>query len=322
MKKITKWGVGLVMTLAMIFMASQASAVVLGKYQTGQLVPRVLHDGACIDTVVGLTCVDGDGLGNGCDVYWTFFDVDSNHITDGSFHMTDDDYHGFSWRAESGFGLEDVEGYLVFTSGIITAGGVHIPCPSPTLDIFANAFMVDRANTDAVFVPVLPLILQDYAAGCLVTWDLEHMNANSLISATAGSLPNTILDIRYWIDPAYNADTNIVLWSVCDVSWNPIYTVIIFNDAEDRKSVNFELENEELNLMNPATLVGRPADFIDGFIRFQVPAPPVCLCVGGEVNSMFVFSYVVSDVVGAAQTMLAGDVQSVVPWSPGPGPCE
>jgi hypothetical protein len=192
-KKITKWGVGLVMTLAMIFMASQASAVVLGKYQTGQLVPRVMHDDACIDTVVGLNCVDGDGLGNGCDVFWTFFDEDSTHITDGRFHMTDDEFRGFSWRAESGFGLEDVNGYLVFTSGNAAL------CPNGTLDIFANAFMVDQADNDAVFIPVVPLTLGDYAPGCPGVWDLEHMTGNSIIAAIAASPPGTILDVRYWI---------------------------------------------------------------------------------------------------------------------------
>jgi hypothetical protein len=303
------------MTLAMMFMASQASAVVLGKYQTGQLVPRVVHDGACIDTVVGLNCVDGDRLGDGCDVYWTFFDVDSIHITDGSFHMTDDEFRGFSWRAESGFGLEDVEGYLVFTSGDPNI------CPTNTLDIFANAFMVDQGGNDAVFIPVVPLAsaFGDYAlCGSLAMPDLEHMTATSVIAAIAASPAGTILDVRYWIDPAYNAETKVVLWSVCDVSG--IYTVLVFNDAEDKKSVNFELPNEELNLMDPSILQGMPTDFIDGFIRYTVPAG---VCVAPEVNNwMFVFSYVDSDVIGAMQTLLAGDVMSVVPWAPGPGPCE
>jgi hypothetical protein len=318
-KKITKWGVGLVMTLAMIFMASQASAVVLGKYYTGQLVPRVVHDGACVDTVVGLNCSNRDAAA-GCDVYWTFFDVDSTHITDGWFHMTDNEYRGFSWRAESGFGLEDVEGYLVFTAGTPPTAP---PCLSADM-IFANSFMVDLTGKDAVFVPVLPLIAGDYAAcGSLAMPDLEHMTATSIITATAASAPGTILDIRYWMDPAYNAETKVVLWSVCDISGT--YTVNMFNDAEDRKSLNFDLENEELNLMDPATILGRPVDFIDGFIRYTVPnfpACPTCKCVGNEVNWMFVYSYVDSDLVGAMQTLLAGDLNSVRPWSPDPGPCE
>ena len=330
MKKITKWGIGLVMMLAMMFMASQASAVYLGLYQPGQLVPKVIHNGANVDTVVGLTCRDADGLGNGCDVYWTFFDVDSNHITDGMFHMTDDEYRGFSWMAESGAGLEDVDGYLVFTSGVITKAKKHIPCASLNPDIMANAFMVDTAGKDAVFLPVLPLSTTlpifggDYDPALVgnpttCPGSLMAMTDISIVSLIAGTAPGGVLDIRYWVDPAYNATTSIVLWSVCDVSPPPVggipYTINIFNDAEARKSVNIELPNEEVNVVDPALIVGKPADYIDGFIRLTVPAgthpnvarAPAALSYPGEVNNMFVFSYVDSDIIGAMQTLLAGE---------------
>jgi hypothetical protein len=45
-KKITKWGAGLVVAIAMMFMAGQASAVELGLYETGMLVPQVVHGAA------------------------------------------------------------------------------------------------------------------------------------------------------------------------------------------------------------------------------------------------------------------------------------
>ncbi len=289
MKKITKWGIGLVMTLAVMFMAGQAGAVVLGLYETGQLVPKVYHDGANVDTVVGLSCV----ATGGCDVYWAFFDNNSTHITDGMIEMTKDDYYGFSWMAESGVGLENVDGYLVFTSGD------NATAPTGTADIFANAFMVDTAGKDAVLVPVLPIPVADYAAGT----DLTSMDATSIVSLSAGTAPGDVLDIRYWIDTAYSATTDVVLWSVCDASGT--YNINMYNDEEGRKSVNFELPNEELNIVDPSTIVGRPADYIDGFIRFTVPAG---LCAGPEVeNDMFVFSYVDSDTIGAMQTLLAGE---------------
>jgi hypothetical protein len=339
MKKITKWGLGLVMTLAMMFMASQASAAQLGLYQPGQLVPKVIHNGANVDTVVGLTCRDADLLGNGCDVYWTFFDVDSNHITDGMFHMTDDEYSGFSWMAESGAGLEDVDGYLVFTSGVITAPPVtHQPCATLNPDIFVNAFAIDTAGNDAVFLPVLPLSTTwpptpgttgDYdpalvddgtgGPGPVCAGSLRTMTDTSIVSLFAGTAPGNVLDVRYWVDPAYSATTSIVLWSVCDVSPPAVggipYTVNIFNDAENQKSVNIEIPNEEVNVVDPALIVGKPADFIDGFIRFTVPTgahpnvicAPVALPYPGEVNDMFVFSYINSDLIGAMQTLLAGE---------------
>ena len=294
MKKITKWGIGLVMAIAMIFMAGQASAVNLGLYETGQLVPKVYHDGANVDTVVGLQCT----LAGGCDVYWAFFDVDSGHVTDGMIPMTENEYHGFSWMAESGAGLDGVDGYLVFTSGNPAAG------PTGTLDIFANAFMVDVAGKDAVLVPVLPLNAADYA----IPTDLTAMTATSIITLTSGSVPGAVLDIHYWIDPLYNATTTIMFWSVCDVSPGSPYNVNIYDDTEDRKSVNVDLPNAELNMVDPAVIVGMPANFIDGFLRFPVPAGPGAVCVAPEVaNDMFVFSYVDSDLLGAMQTLLAGE---------------
>jgi hypothetical protein len=301
-KKITKWGIGLVVTLAMMFMVGQASAVTLGMYDTGQLVPKVFHDGESMDTVVGLTCVKAGG----CTVYWTFFDVDSTHITDGIISMTENDYEPFSWMAESGFGLEKVDGYLVFTSGTANFGA------SRTNDIFANAFMVNMTGSDAVFIPVVPLDNRDYVPGV----DVRFMDAASIIQLTAGTRPGRALDIRYWIDTDYCANTKVVLWSVCDVSGT--YTVNIFDDAENWKSLNFVLLYEELNLMDPSTLLGRPAGFIDGFIHYTVPAGA---CVAPEIqNDMFVFSYIDSSLIGAMQTLLAGEIAGGGPVPP--GPCE
>jgi hypothetical protein len=311
-KKITKWGIGLVMTLAMMFMAGQASAVTLGMYDTGQLVPTVYHDGACINTVVGLQCVRNGG----CHVYWTFFDVDSTHITDGYIRMTDNDYYPFSWMDEAGYGLDGVDGYLVFTSG--TGATDASPDASATNDIFASAFMVNAAGNDAVFIPVVPLELRDYDPSA----DIRAMDATSIISLTAGTAPGQVLDIRYWIDPAYSASTAVVLWSVCDV-WGT-YTVNMFNDTEQWKSLNFDLPNEELNIMDPSILLGRPCGFIDGFIRFIVPSDSHrnVWCGGAErQNDMFVFSYVDSDLIGAMQTMLAGEQNAGV-GAPGNPPCQ
>ncbi|PXF59240.1 MAG: hypothetical protein C4B58_03735 [Deltaproteobacteria bacterium] len=291
MKKIAKWGSGLVIAIAMMFMAGQAGAVELGCYETGQLVPKAYHDGANVDTVVGISCINQLG----CDVYWTFFDNNSTHITDGMFEMTANDYQGFSWKTESGVGLEGVDGYLVFTSGT----SAIMPMPTGTADIVANSFMVDVAGKDAIVIPVVPLNGADYNPGMI---DLEHLGAADIIGLSYGSAPGNTLDIRYWTDPAYSASTTVVLWSVCNVEG--IYTVNMFNDDEERKSVNFELENQELNLMDPSIIPGTPADFVDGFIRFDVPP---ATCGGGEINDMFVFSYVNSDSIGAVQTMLAGE---------------
>jgi hypothetical protein len=139
-------------------------------------------------------------IADGCDVYWTFFDNNSTHVTDGMIEMTKDDFHGFSWAQNAGQGLEGVEGYLVFTSGDICY------MPTNTRDIFANAFMVDTSSNDAVFIPVVPLNRQDYDVS---PGDLTTLDENDLRSLTHGIQRGTTVDMRYWTDPAYGAET---LW--------------------------------------------------------------------------------------------------------------
>ena len=284
MKKITKWGIGLVMAIAMMFMAGQAGAVILGSYEVGVLVPIAVHNGSNVDTVVGLTALQDNT------VYWTFFDNNSTHVTDGEFDVTANDLHGFSWMAESGMGLEDMDGYLVFT---INNADILTDAANATLG--ANAFMVDTATDDAIFVPCVPLDIDDYA------WplDLTTMNANSIISLSYGTWEGVTVDIRYWIDPAYSASTEIVIWTVEDVEGT--YTVNMFNDEEERKSLTFELENEELNVIDPSTLLGVPADFIDGFIRWTFPDDEIA----ATDNDGIAFSYITSTAFGAKQTLLA-----------------
>ena len=310
MKKLTKWGAGLVVAIAMIFMAGQASAVELGLYETGQLVPQVIHgasdsgdNGGCpgdcpgicppqgssnLDTVVGITCVNVCG----CDVYWTFFDTNSTHVTDGMFEMTKDDFHSFSWAEESGVGLEGMNGYLVFTSGD------NCSAPNDDSDIFANAFLIDPADDDAIFIPVVPLDFLDYENPC----DLTTMDENSIVTLTYGIQEGQTVDMRYWMDPEFSAVTTIVVWTVCDSAGSN--TVNMFNDEEDRKSLNFELENAELNILDPSVILGRPADFIDGFIRWVIPS---AMCCAGEINDAMVFTYVSSVSFKAEQTLLAGE---------------
>ena len=283
MKKLTKWGAGLVAAIGMMFMAGQASAVDLAYYEVGVLVPIAVHNGSNVDTVVGLTALQDNT------VYWTFFDNNSTHVTDGEFDVTANDLHGFSWMAESGQGLEDMDGYLVFTINDDDTLGV-----TANATLGANAFMVDTATDDAIFVPCVPLDLVDYAA---LPLDLTTMGPDSIIGLLYGTGEDTTVDIRYWIDPAYSASTEIVIWTVEDVEG--LYTVNMFNDEEERKSLTFDLENAELNVIDPSTLLGVPAEFIDGFIRWTFPD------VTAGFEDGIAFSYITSTAFNAKQTLLA-----------------
>jgi len=286
MKKI----VGFLGMLAMLLFAVQAQAVQLGLYSEGALVPSVIHDGGSIDTVVGIICqmdctqhLSGNPTPQ-MKVHWTFFDVDSKHVTDGDIVCTDDDLVGFSWKASSGRGLENVEGYLVF----------HAQNDQRTnYQISANAFLVDQAKKDAIFVPVIPLTTNDFAGA-------PRTEPDTITALTNGIHHGQSFDVRYWIDPTYQAATTIVVWLVdpyTDSKGKAIpMTVNAWNDNEQRKSITISLPHE-LNKICPGTIQGMPADFVDGFISMAMPAT-----IDG-----FAYSYISSTLFGAQQTLLAAE---------------
>ncbi len=293
MKKIT----GLFAILGLMLMAVQAQAIELGIYERGVLVPSVYHDGASIDTVVGLICQDTTA---GCtdhnttsktQIWWTFFDVDSHHVTDGVLPCTDDDLVPFSWKANSGRNLDKVSGYLVFATA------------NANFKISANAFLVDTAKKDAIFIPVIPLIYDE-------TEDIYDLNGNftrtdmKVINLNNGTKAGNTLDVRYWMDPTYNAATTIVVWLV-DPYLNgtkalPL-TVLAYNDNEEAKSVTITLPHE-LNKIIPCEIPGLPTNYVDGFIQMTLPDSPT-------VTAGIAYSYISSTLFGAQQTLLAAECE-------------
>ncbi len=285
MKKI----VGLLGMLAMLLFAVQAQAVQLGLYSEGALVPSVYHDGANIDTVVGIICqirctdqVQHHPVEHKKPIHWTFYDVDSFHVTDGTLYCTDDDLVGFSWKASSGRGLENREGYLVFHS------------QDANTTISANAFLVDQNKKDAIFIPVVPLRHDDFNT------DRDATDKDEIVQLQNGIHRGTNFDVRYWIDPTYQAATTIVVWLTdpyVDSKGKPIKMIFVArNDEERDKSVTITFPHE-LNKICPGTLEGMPADFIDGFIQMTMPAS-----IDG-----FAYSYISSTLFGAQQTLLAAE---------------
>lgn len=276
MKKLT-----IALAIAGTFAATGASAMNLGQYDNGCLIPSAVHD-AGTNTVVGLTSIVATT------VYWTFFDVDSNHVTDGQFNMTANDQHAFDWAAAAGAGTAGMNGYLVFSAdtdatATITAGDVPA--------IACNAFQV-TAN-DAAFIPAPNLNNVDYLAT-----NLTVLGAADIITL-AGGVPvaSTGSHLRYWIDGATGGrDTAIAVWTAGIAA--ATYTVNIYDDAQNRKSVNFVLPNDELNLINPETIVGRPVTYVDGFIDWS-GAGYIALAGG-----LLTYSVVADPAFGATQTLI------------------
>ena len=291
-----------------------AQAYTVGTFTDGVVVPNVIHNGAADTTAVGLINQSAAIT----PVFWTFFDQNSGHVTDGCFPMTPKDFHPFVWSAESGVGLEGKRGYLVFAAGTVVA-------PNDTLDtvcaatnsaavdaaalISANAFQVDVANQDLAFVPVIdgPLVIAS---------DLSVMGPNDLTSVggalnAAGGAANTV-SMRYFVDGAPGGtDTNIVVWSTGN--HNGTHTVNMYDDKQTRKSVNFKMNFTELDWFDPETIAGRPAAFVDGFIEWSpfaaVPGDVTTpAAIGAHIatigGSLFTYSLISAPAFGAVQTVL------------------
>ena len=294
--------------------AGVAQAYTVGTFSDGVVVPNVIHNGPTDTTAVGLINQTATVI----PVFWTFFDQNSNHVTDGCFPMTPKDYEPFVWSSASGLGLEGKRGYLVFAVGQTPAGiSVANACQAANSAglngaglIAANAFQVDATNKDVAFIPVI-----DGPLG--IIGDLSTMGPNSLFIALGarsfggpGPAAAPVFSMRYFIDGAAGGnDTRVVVWSTGDQRGT--HTVNMFDDKQNRKSVNFKLNFAELDYFDPETIPGRPASFIDGFIEWNplaaipadFPAPPAgaLFTLGG---SAFTYSVIASPAFGAVQTVL------------------
>ncbi len=315
--------------VALAVAAGGAQAYTMGVYDNGLLVPQVRHNGLGDTTAVALetnSCfVDQPGNGgNGViDVYWTFFDVNSNHVTDGVVPMTPNDLFSFVWANESGLGLENVEGYLVFFADTDNDGalipGVDGDCLS------GEAFQVVAADNDVAYKPAFPLDWLQTNGGAGVP-NLAGMGPTTITQYNFG-LPgialgfgqygaadgvgpglNETITMRYSI--ANGDTTEILVWSAEAIGGpGVVYTVNMYDDQENRKSVNFPLPNAEQNTIDPATIVGRPTNFVNGFIEWVTPDDAlgqyVDNPVGGEDgNGIVSYSVIRSPAFSARQTIL------------------
>ena len=280
--------------------AGVAQAYTVGTFSNGFVVPNVIHNGDTDTTAVGIVNQSAGTVG----VFWTFFDANSNHVTDGCFAMTAKDYEPFIWSQQSGQGLAGTRGYLVFAVGANTAAGsaaaacatsnAVVPTTGSTGLISGSAFHVNTATQDVAFVPVIDgnLTFADTPT------DLTNLGPDSLVGvAGARSLTTSAtFSMRYAVDSTLNGglETRIVVWSTGDQKGT--HTVNMYDAAQNRKSVNFALAESELSFFNPETIPGRPANFTDGFIEWT----PTFASTGAA----FTYSLITAPAFGATQSVL------------------
>lgn len=286
--------------------AGVAHAYTMGTYTNGFVVPNVIHDGGNTSTAVGV-------LSNtATSVFWTFFDQDSAHVTDGCFNMTANDYNPFVWVNNSGTDLENVRGYLVFAAGNATTCSAATGIAPVTVNvggadvnnqvISGHAFEYNLSAKDVAYVPVIdgPLTLANDTT-------ITKMNADSLTVVGGAADTNDVLNMRYYIDGATGGDdTRIVVWSTGNQKGS--HTVDMFDDKQNRKSVNFDLAFEELDWFNPEVIAGRPADFKDGFIQWDTAVGATGTGSGALAGSVFSYSVISAPAFGAVQTILNPNV--------------
>ncbi len=294
--------------------AGVAQAYTMGTFTNGVVVPNVIHNGLADTTAVGLI----NRSGTAKSVYWTFFDQESAHVTDGCFPMTQNDYHPFVWANESGLGLEGRRGYLVFALGSLiapapgTAGctaaeaAAGLAPAGINARLAANAVQVIAASSDVSYIPVID-------GDLTIAGDLSTMGPTSLTVAAGAAQVTPGVDpfmlMRYFVDSTANAgnETRIVVWSTGDQRGT--HTVNMFDAAQNRKSVNFALTHRELDWFDPEQIAGRPATFVDGFIEWNAGVTPADFPGGagtdlGAGGSVFTYSVISAPAFGAIQTVL------------------
>ncbi len=300
----------LALVLGSVLAAGEVQAYVNGVYASGLLVPLSVHDGIGDTTAVGLVthgCDEPNDATPGATIYWTFFDRDSRHVTDGQFQMTDDDIHPFVWAAESGLGLENTEGYLVFaadTDGDGALLGFDAAC------LAGEAFQVVASDQDVAYKPVWPL--HGYDFDFFFVPDLAHMKATSITTLIegardlAGAGGNGLLVMRYSV--AAGDATQLVIWSAESIGGpGAVYTVNLYDDEQNRRSVNLALPGGEQSRIDPAAIAGRPGDFVNGFIEWRTPDDAAGQYVDNgffDGNGIASYSVLHSAAFSARQTIL------------------
>lgn len=307
--------------------AGVAQAYTVGTFSNGFVVPNVIHNGAANTTAVGIVNQSAVTV----PVFWTFFDQESAHGVDGCFGMTPKQYTGFNWAAASGVGMENKRGYLVFAVGnpgtgtsaatVCTTSTRALAASGVNAQIAGNAFYVDVAGKSVAYTPVIdgPLTLTTAGAADLTTLgplSLQHVAGAAKVEGTTpvsvdATRPNTTsMSLRYFIDGAAGGnDTRITVWSTGNHKGS--HTVNIFDNAQNRQSVNFVLAESELSWFDPESIAGRPAAFTDGFIEWNPSAAPTSgpassaeAAISVQGGSVVAYSTIISPAFGAVQTLL------------------
>jgi len=278
-----------IVTFALLMSIGLASKSHAGTvYEDGCLVPYAFY-GTSDDTLVTLMVYTAN---TGNSIYWSYFSADGVLLSNGSLPIQSSTWlYNFSLKDKDGDNHPDTQGYLVFT---IDNTGV-LETSENRQELSGTAFL--WSTGDAAFLPVVPLTRSDYAN---VALDLSNLNAASITGLTHGCSGSKGTENKYWIEAAYSAVTQLVIWT----SQNPsgAFTGNISTISGDPlQNITINATHTRLNVVNVASdVAGIPSGYYDGGL-YIIPN-------GGD---RIMFSIVESSVVAARQTVLVLSIRGV-----------
>jgi hypothetical protein len=268
----------------MLFAYQQVFGASLNLYSNAILVPYATFSSSSATTVAGIVAKEAGTI------YWTFFDQDGGHIDSGNFPVIANQMYPFNWSTEGDPSLAGTEGYLLFTIDT-NADGLIDTNDENSMSI--NSFYVDTSTSDVAYVPTVMVDDSGLSTTDPATFEISML---SLSLVGYGALFGLSLDLRYYIDGYPGGeDTEIVIWTSGDPG--STQAVTIYDTDGNFKAVIMNTPHSRLNIVDPETITERPANFLDGYIRWTVPL--------GAVTA-YSFSIIHATAFGAIQTLMAG----------------
>ena len=266
-----------------IFIAGSAAAIETGEFADGVLVPFVVFSNTdSKDTVIGVVCLENTGS-----VYWTYFSANGTPMKSGSLSTVSKRLHALSLGSVAPL-WPDSPGYMVITyddNGTLTTS-------ENRKAVGANAVLLSLGSEDAAYLPCIPLVREDYKDQSI---DLANLTSSDLISITNGISSDSIDYVRYWINPAFSAETEIVLWTL----ESPVGSAqaVIDNGEHAGTIVQLNLTNSRVNIMDVESLWNRPVTYWEGTLSFS-----------NISSDHVIFSFVTSATHEAVQTFSANSL--------------
>ena len=271
--------------------ASPSPAITQAIYEVGYLLPYVYHGGS-VDTAVGISV---DGFDVSKSIFWSFHDTNGDQIASGSIPLQAEVFdYSFSLNNEAAGAGAEIEGWMVFTvdnNGILKpqeglAAGDRI--------MAVNAFVVDLAAADALYIPAMPLRRMDYED---TNVNLVNMPAGSIVDMTYGHDPDAIgISSRYFIDQSGDPRTLLVVFTP-QIAPLTFFATMFNTQGDTPVSLELDALSDYLNVF-ALDLEAPPAfnNQTDGSIFIENP---------GSAPIGIMFSLTLWSVVGAEQTTLA-----------------